>query len=82
MTGSPNISKSIFDKIFVSDIFVCDVTTINGNAPSELRRTPNPNVLIELGYAAATLGWERILMVHHKHYGQFPSDLPFDIDRP
>jgi len=80
-TGSPNIPKTIFEKISSSDIFVCDLTTINTNAPTEFRRVPNPNVLIELGYAIATLGWERIIMVFNELHGTFPSDLPFDIDR-
>lgn len=80
-TGSPNIPKTIFDKISASDIFICDLTTINTAAPTEFRRVPNPNVLIELGYAVATLGWERIVMVFNKAHGTFPQDLPFDIDR-
>jgi len=81
MTGSPNIPKAIFDKISASDIFICDMTTINSNAPTEFRRVPNPNVLIELGYAIATLGWDRIIMLFNTIHGNFPNDLPFDIDR-
>ena len=80
-TGSPNIPKTIFDKISASDIFICDLTTINTVAPTDFRRVPNPNVLIELGYAIATLGWERIIMVFNEVHGTFPTDLPFDIDR-
>ncbi len=80
-TGSPNIPKSIFDKISVCDAFVCDLTTTNGNAPKEFKRTPNPNVLIELGYAIAEVGWDRIILVFNENHGTFPGDLPFDIDR-
>lgn len=80
-TGSPNIPQTIFNKISASDIFICDLTTINTSAPTEFRRVPNPNVLIELGYAIATLGWERIIMVFNEVHGTFPIDLPFDIDR-
>lgn len=80
-TGSPNIPETIFDKISASDIFICDLTTINSSAPTDFRRVPNPNVLIELGYAIATLGWERIIMVFNQVHGTFPTDLPFDIDR-
>ncbi len=79
--GSPNVPKTIFDKISASDIFICDLTTINASAPIEFKRVPNPNVLIELGYAIATLGWERIIMVFNEAHGIFPTDLPFDIDR-
>ncbi|MGB8192315.1 MAG: hypothetical protein WCF67_10375, partial [Chitinophagaceae bacterium] len=81
LPGSPNIPKAIFGKISASDIFVCDVTTINTNTSADLRRVPNPNVLIELGYAVATLGWDRIIMLFNTVHGNFPNDLPFDIDR-
>lgn len=80
-TGSPNIPKTIFDKISESDIFICDITTINTSSSPDIRRVPNPNVLIELGYAIATIGWERIIMLFNKVHGIFPTDLPFDIDR-
>ena len=79
--GSPDIPATIFEKISVADIFVCDLTTINHTAPPEFRRTPNPNVLIELGYAVAVLGWERIVLLFNKTHGVFPDDLPFDVDR-
>lgn len=79
-TGSPNIPLTIFTKISSCDIFICDLTTINKNSDG-LRKVPNPNVLIELGYAIATLGWERIIMLFNTNFGSFPNDLPFDIDR-
>src|ERR1044071_1780556 len=47
--GSPDIAKTIFGKIGASDVFVADITLINP-ASSE-RHTPNPNVLLELGYS-------------------------------
>jgi sporulation protein YlmC with PRC-barrel domain len=56
------------------------VTTINSEAPLEFKRTPNPNVLIELGYAVSAIGWDRIIMVCNTHYGKL-EDLPFDINR-
>jgi hypothetical protein len=43
-----------------------------------LRLTPNPNVLLELGFAASTIGWENIICVINTAYGK-PSELPFDI---
>lgn len=79
--GSPNIPLTILEKIKSSDAFVCDITTINDSAPSDLRRTPNPNVLFELGYAVAYLGWGRIVMLFNEEHGSFPVDTPFDIDR-
>jgi hypothetical protein len=78
--GSPNIPKMIFEKIDMCDVFICDLTTINSLC-KDVRPTPNPNVLIELGYAIATIGWDRIILVFNKKYGTFPDDLPFDIDR-
>ncbi|MCB0518991.1 MAG: nucleotide-binding protein [Lewinellaceae bacterium] len=80
ISGSPNIPQTIFSKIDESDIFVCDLTTINNDATEDKRKTPNPNVLVELGYAVSTLGWERIIILFNKNYGSF-NDLPFDIDR-
>lgn len=78
-SGSPNIPLTIFSKIEVCEIFVCDITTINYDQPG--KKTPNPNVLIELGYAISSLGWERIILLYNTDYGNFPTDLPFDIDR-
>jgi len=40
---------------------------------------PNPNVLIELGYAARAIGWERIICVMNIGYGHSPEELPFDL---
>lgn len=47
--GTPDLVESIFSKIDSCDIFVADISIINLNVES--RVTPNPNVLIELGYA-------------------------------
>jgi len=40
--GSPDIAKTIFDKIRRAQVFVCDVSIINREST---RLTPNPNVL-------------------------------------
>jgi Predicted nucleotide-binding protein containing TIR-like domain len=76
ISGSPSISESIFAKISLADVFLADVSIINKG--SDKRLTPNPNVLIELGYAIAVLGWNRILLVQNTNYGE-PEDLPFDL---
>jgi hypothetical protein len=78
--GSPNIPQRIIEKIDRCHIFVCDVTTINFGATNVKRKTPNPNVTYELGYAVARLGWSRIVMLLNKRFGSL-TDLPFDIDR-
>jgi hypothetical protein len=80
-SGSPNIPQTILEKIRNCDAFVCDITTINTGASVEYRRTPNPNVIFELGYAVAHLGWGRIIMLFNEAWGEFPNDAPFDIDR-
>lgn len=75
-TGMPDITESIFTKISNSNIFIADISIINGLCNG--RKTPNPNVLIELGYAARTLGWDKIICIFNSDYGSF-SDLPFDL---
>ena len=49
VAGSPEISKTIFSKIDQAKVFVCDISIINSGADARL--APNPNVLIEPGYA-------------------------------
>lgn len=75
LAGTPDIANSIFAKIAVSDVFVADVSIVNtgSNRPS-----PNPNVLLELGYAIAELGWENTILVMNGAYGG-PELLPFDL---
>lgn len=77
VSGSPDIKQVIFDKIDQCTVFVCDISIINQNDNCS-RPVPNPNVLIEMGYAAAKLGWARIILVFNEHYGKL-EDLPFDI---
>jgi hypothetical protein len=78
LSGSPDISDAIFSKIREADAFVADVSIINIEASDStgFRPTPNPNVLVELGYALATLGNEAIILVVNKHFGEI-VDLPF-----
>ncbi len=78
--GSPDIPNTILEKISLADIFIADITTINKDS-SHPRKTANPNVLIELGYAVAELGWKRIIMLFNQEYGKMPDDVAFDIDR-
>jgi len=75
-TGTPDIVRSIFSKIDVCDIFVADISIINGDSPD--RRTSNPNVLTELGYATSAIGWQNILCIFNDEYGK-KEELPFDI---
>lgn len=74
--GSPAIAEAILSKIDQCSLFLCDVSIVIEPAPQ--RSSPNPNVLIELGYAAARVGWERIICVMNETYGG-PKKLPFDL---
>ena len=80
VAGSPEIPLTILNKINNSDIFVCDLTTVNGDT-NDIRKMPNPNVIFELGYATSILGWERIIMLFNGNYGNFKEELPFDLEK-
>jgi hypothetical protein len=75
-SGTPDLAKSIFDKIDTCDIFIADISIINSKTSERL--TPNPNVLIELGYAAKVIGWSNIICVYNSEFAKV-EDLPFDI---
>lgn len=73
--GAPDIASTIFAKITAADVFVADVS-ITGR--DEKRATPNPNVLIELGYAFKALGHERVILIFNRAFGKI-DELPFDL---
>ncbi|NBK92012.1 hypothetical protein D5278_08490 [bacterium 1XD21-13] len=75
-TGTPNLVESIFEKIETCDILVADLSIIN--AESNCRPTPNPNVLLEVGFAAKAISWSNILCIYNCEYGKVEL-LPFDI---
>jgi hypothetical protein len=99
--GSVDIANAILDKVAKAAVFVGDISIINedqlraanagssekGEDKKKPRATPNPNVLVELGYAIGTLGWKRSLMVMNTAYGGLTDDqkveprsiLPFDL---
>jgi len=75
--GMVEIASTIFRKISEAAVFVADVTPI---AQSDSRKAiPNPNVLIELGWAMNVPGPDRIIPVLNTSYGFSPEDLPFDL---
>lgn len=78
--GSPHIPSEILKKIQAADIFVADVSAINSAQYQEAKKTPNPNVVFELGTAVAHLGWERVLLLVNEAHASV-TDLPFDFDR-
>ena len=83
--GSPDVVQTIFSKIDNCDIFIADVSIVNKYSSitddrknGEVKYGPNPNVMLELGYAARVVGWENVICVLDADYG-LPDDLPFDI---
>jgi len=70
VTGSPDIIHTILKKIDQSQIFVADVSLIDGR--------PNSNVMFELGYAMKAVGDPNIIMIFNEATGA-AKDLPFDL---
>ncbi len=76
--GSPPIVDTIFRKIDQAAVFVPDLTFVG--ARPDGRPTPNPNVLIEYGWALKSLGYSRILPVMNTAFGKpTPDAMPFDM---
>src|SRR4051794_38716264 len=83
MAGIPDVATTMFQKIKKSALFVGDLTLVGeylSHSANGTKKTANPNVLIEMGYAAATMGWDRIICVMNeaKPHG-LVADLPVDI---
>lgn len=75
--GMAEITATILEKISRSAVFIADVTPVA--KADEGKALPNPNVMIELGWAMSELGAERIIVVLNEASGWKPDDLPFDI---
>ena len=76
--GSVMIVDSILNKIDRCDVFVGDISIIS-TGQDGARRVPNPNVLFEAGWAAARLGWNRVVLVFNSATGTLENDVPFDL---
>lgn len=74
--GAPDIAATILRKIDAATAFVCDVSI--ASRPENGRPCPNPNVLVELGYALKSLRSERVVLVFNTAFGDV-SELPFDL---
>ena len=70
--GTPSIPDTILEKIEQSDVAICDVSIVSSASEGGLR-SPNPNVLLELGYAAKSLGWDRVICVVNEEFGPSPT---------
>ncbi len=76
--GCPPIFDTILAKIDSAAIFVPDLTFVARSAGGRL--TPNPNVLIEYGWALKSLGYCRIIPVMNEAHGSPTNEtMPFDM---
>jgi hypothetical protein len=75
--GAPAMVAAILKKIDVCSVFVADVSLTFDRFATQ-RKSPNPNVLLELGYALKRLGTERVILVLDSTTGR-PEQLPFDL---
>jgi len=78
LPGSPPIVDSIFHKIDKAAVFVPDLTFVGERADG--RPTPNPNVMIEYGWALKSLTHARIVPVINTAFGKPTAEsMPFDM---
>jgi hypothetical protein len=76
--GHPPIVETILRKIDAARVFVADMTFVAARPAGG--RSPNPNVLIEYGWALKTHTHERIILVMNTAYGEASGEaLPFDL---
>lgn len=75
--GMADIAATILNKIADAAVFVADLTPIAQSPDGKW--LPNPNVMIELGWAMHRPGWERVIGILNMASGAKVEDLPFDI---
>lgn len=75
--GMVDIATTILNKIANAAVFVADLTPV-AQSPNG-KWLPNPNVMIELGWAMHRPGWERVIGILNMASGAKVEDLPFDI---
>lgn len=90
VAGTPDITKTILEKIAKANVFVADMTPVAVTDPgalqpntgvdkrSEPKYLQNPNVMSELGYAEHALTQSRIILVANGAHYPGPVALPFD----
>lgn len=78
VAGQPPIVETIFRKIDEASVFFADLTFV-GTRLDE-RPAPNPNVLIEYGWALKSLKHERVICVMNTGFGvPTAENMPFDL---
>lgn len=76
VVGTPPVTETILAKIAAADVFVPDLTFVAETDAAKL--IPNPNVMIEYGYALHALTFTAMMPVMNTHFGP-PESLPFDM---
>ena len=66
--GIPPIADTIFKKISECAIFVPDLTFVSKTEGD--RFLPNPNVLVEYGWALKEVGYARIIPIMNEAFGE------------
>jgi len=77
VSGHPHIGETVLRKIRECAVFVADLTPVGKTQGG--KKLPNPNVMIELGYAFAQVGLEQVVLVMNQAEGARLSALPFDL---
>lgn len=83
--GAGDIGLRIQERIDESQFFIGDISIVgeypytDKNGHEHIRKTPNANVIYEMGYAMKVLGHERVILVAARETTHETSDLPFDI---
>lgn len=82
VAGTPDIFTTILEKIGSCGIFLGDVTPVASTTgrDGKQKRIPNPNVMLEAGYAFSRVGDRRVLLILNDAIGT-PDELPFDLSR-
>lgn len=76
--GSPPLVETIFAKVDAATAFLSDLTYVASRADGRLM--PNPNVLLEHGWALRALTWRRVISVMNIAHGSPETYLlPFDL---
>jgi hypothetical protein len=82
--GHPSVAETICEKIDECAIFLSDVSFVTKYTKADgttTKWTPNPNVMVELGYARRAKGPKLTIEVMNTGVpsGGKPTDLPFDL---
>lgn len=81
--GMPDVFSTICEKIRTCDVYIADISFVGKGAEaqgSKPRRLPNPNVMLELGFAMAISDGKNIITIMDKRTGS-RKELPFDLQQ-